>query len=121
MTTTSTTASNGSTTTSVPPDVVAKTERITGMARVCETETYHAASLMNEAISEAERLCSAVYRAVTDAYFKDVRTNADSGGRTATETAGSDEIQAQAKEALTLLQAAERYTRRLLAGWEPPF
>jgi hypothetical protein len=112
-----TTAASGSTT-SIPLDVVAKPERITGMARVHETETYHAASIMNAAVSEAGRLCDTVYRAVTDAYFKDVRDNPDSDGRTATQTAGSDEIQAQ--EALDCLQAAERYMRRLLTGSEPP-
>lgn len=76
---------------------------------------------MNAAICEAERLCGAVYRAVTDAYFKDVRDTADGDGRTATETAGSAEIRAQAQEALNCLQAAERYMRRLLTGSEPPF
>lgn len=118
MTTTTKAASNGGTDTQT---AAAQPERITGMARVYETQTYHAASIMNEAVSEAERLCGAVYRAVTDAYFKDIRKNADSDGRTATETAESDEIQAQAKEALNCLQAAERYIRHLLAGREPPF
>jgi hypothetical protein len=120
MTTTTATAAGSGSTTSIALDVVAKPERITGMARVHETETYHAASIMNAAMSEAGRLCDAVYRAVTDAYFKDVRDNPDSDGRTATQTAGSDEIQAQAQEALTCLQAAERYMRRLLTGSEPP-
>jgi predicted DsbA family dithiol-disulfide isomerase len=117
-TTTATAASNGSTGTQT---ATGQPERITGMARVNETETYHAASIMNAAMSEAERLCDAVYRAVTDAYFKDVRNTADSDSRTAAETAGSDEIQAQAKEALNCLQAAERYMRRLLTDSEPPF
>lgn len=116
-TTTATAASNGSTGTTT---ATGQPERITGMARVHETEIYHAASIMNAAMSEAERLCSMVYRAVSDAYFNDVRNNADSDSRTATKTAESDEIQAQAKEALTCLQAAERYMRRLLTGAEPP-
>ena len=111
-------ASTGSTGTAT---ATGQPDRITGMARVTETETYHAASIMNAAMTEAERLCGAVYRAVTDAYFADVRGTADSDSRTAAETAGSAEIRAQANEALTCLQAAERYMRRLLKGSEPPF
>ena len=117
-TTTAAAASTGSTGTVT---ATGQPERITGMARVGETEIYHAASTMNAAICEAERLCGAVYRAVTDAYFKDVRDTADGDGRTATETAGSDEIRAQANEALNCLQAAERSMRRLLTGSQPPF
>ena len=40
------------------------------MAQVREAETYHTASVMHDALSEADRLCAAIYRAVTDAYFK---------------------------------------------------
>ena len=43
------------------------------MAQVREAETYHTASVVHDAVSEADRLCAAVYRAVTDAYFKDIR------------------------------------------------
>jgi len=124
MTTTAEAAGNGSTTTITATTASSGTgqpERISGMARVCEAETYHAASVMNEAVAEAERLCGAVYRAVTDAYFKDVRKNADGDGRSATETADSPEIRGKAEEAMNCLQAAERYVRRLLTGHDTPF
>lgn len=124
MTTTAEAAGNGSTTTITATTASSGTgqpERISGMARVCEAETYHAASVMNEAVAEAERLCGAVYHAVTDAYFKDVRKNADGDGRNATETADSPEIRGKAEEAMNCLQAAERYVRRLLTGHDTPF
>jgi hypothetical protein len=121
MTTTAKAAGNGSTTTHQASVPAGQPDRISGMARVYEAETYHAASIMHEAVSEAERLCSGIYRAVTDAYFKDLRKNADGDARTATETAESAEIHDQAQEALTCLQAAERHVRHLLTGHEPPF
>jgi glycine cleavage system pyridoxal-binding protein P len=121
MSTTAKAASNGSTDQAAAAVTTGQPERITGMAQVREAETYHAASVLNEAACEAERLCTAVYRAVTDAYFKDVRHNADSDGRTATETAESPEIRGKAEEALNCLHAAECYLRRLLTGYEPPF
>ena len=118
--TTTKAAGNGSTTTA-PATPTSQPDRISGMARVYEAETYHAASVMYEAVSEAERLCSGIYRAVTDAYFKDVRKNADGDGRTAAQTADSPEIRSKTEEALNCLQAAERHVRHLLAGSEPPF
>ena len=122
MTTTAEAASNGSTTTTTTASGgTGQPERISGMARVCEAETYHAVSVMNEAVAEAERLCGTVYRAVTDAYFKDVRKNVDGDGRSATETADSPEIRGKAEEAMNCLQAAERYVRRLLTGHDTPF
>ena len=39
------------------------------MAQVREAEAYHTASVMHDAIFEADQLCSAIYRAVTDAYL----------------------------------------------------
>jgi hypothetical protein len=124
MTTTTTqAASNGSTATATGQATVAtgQPERITGMAQVREAETYQAATVMNQAVSEAERLCAEIHRAVSDAYFKDVRKNADSGGQTAAQTAESPEIRGKAEEALNCLHAAQQYVRRLLAGSEPPF
>ena len=121
MTTTVEAASNGSTITDQATVATGQPERITGMAQVREAEAYQAASVMNLAMSEAERLCGEVYRAVSDAYFKDVRKNADSDGRTAVQTAESPEIRGKATEALNCLHVAEQYVRRLLAGSEPPF
>ena len=91
------------------------------MAQVREAEAYHTASVMHDAIFEADRLCAAIYRAVADAYLKDVRKNADGDGRSATETADSPEIRGKAEEAMNCLQAAERYVRRLLTGHDTPF
>jgi hypothetical protein len=112
---------NGGQTTEEAVVTTGQPDRISGMARVSEAEIYHTASVMNEAMSEAERLCGAVYRAVTDAYFKDIRNNADTEGRSATQTAESPEIRGTAQEALTCLEAAERYMRRLLTGHDTPF
>ena len=86
MTTTTTAVSKGSTETTT----AGKPERLTGMAQVREAEAYHTASVMHDAIFEADRLCSAIYRAVTDAYFSHVREDqADTEARSATETAES--------------------------------
>jgi isopropylmalate/homocitrate/citramalate synthase len=121
MTTTTQAAGNGSTTTAAATAVTSQPERITGMAQVREAETYHAASVLNQAVFEAERLCAAIYRAVSDAYLRDVRkTEADGDSSTATQTAESAEIQGKAKEALDCLCAAQRYVQRLLR-YEPPF
>jgi hypothetical protein len=123
MTTSAKAADNGSSISEKTSGIAGQPDRITGMAQVREAETYQAASVMNLAISEAERLCGQVYHAISDAYFKDVRhTSADdNGGRTAAQTAESPEIQGKATEALNCLYAAEQYVRRLLAGSEPPF
>jgi hypothetical protein len=123
MTTTDQTAGNGSTTTTATASTgTGQSERPTGMAKVREAEAYHAACVMNEAVSQAERLCTTICRAVTDAYFKDIRSNDTGvGGMTAAETAESPEIRDQAQEAMTCLQAAEQYVRRLLTGHDTPF
>ena len=92
------------------------------MAVVREAETYHTFSVVHDAVSEAERLCAAVYHAVTDAYFKDLRKNKDGTGLTATQTAESPPMQAKVREALNCLQAAQTYVRQLLvSNYEPPF
>ncbi len=123
MTTTEAAAGNGSTTTTAETasGPAVQPERATGMAQVREAETYYAASVMNEAVSQAERLSGVIYRAISDAYFKEVRRSADNAGRTAAQTADSPEIRARAQEALDCLDAARHYVRRLLAGPEPPF
>jgi hypothetical protein len=117
MTTTTTTASNGSTDIAV----TGKPERLTGMAQVREAEAYHTASVMHDAIFEADRLCSAIYRAVTDAYLNRVREDqAGAEARTAAETAASAEVRDQAAEALRCLYSAQSHLQQL-TSYEPPF
>jgi hypothetical protein len=116
MTTTTTDAGNGSTDTATGTP-----ERLTGMAQVREAEAYHTASVMHDAIFEADRLCSAIYRAVTDAYLTRVRGDqADPEARTAAETADSAEVRGQAAEALRCLYSAQTYLQSL-TSYEPPF
>jgi hypothetical protein len=117
-----TATSNGSTDTTTA-GATGQPEKPFGMAKVREAETYHDASLLHDAICEAEKLCTAVSRAVTDAYFRDMRNDeAGSTGLTATQTAESHPMQVKAREALNCLKAAEDYTRRLLlSDYEPPF
>ena len=117
MTTTTETASNGSTQTAS----TGKPERLTGMAQVREAEAYHTASVMHDAIFEADRLCSAIYRAVTDAYLSRIREDqADTEARSAAETAASTEVHDQAVEALRCLYSAQAYLQQL-SNYEPPF
>ena len=116
MTTTTTADSDGSTNTPT-----GKPERLTGMAQVREAEAYHTASVMHDAIFEADRLCSAIYRAVTDAYLSRVREDqADAEARTAAEMADSPEVRGQAAEALRCLYSAQTYLQSL-TSYEPPF
>jgi hypothetical protein len=116
MTTTTTATGNGGTITTT-----GKPERLTGMAQVREAEAYHTASVMHDAIFEADRLCSAIYRAVTDAYLTRVRGDqADPEARTAAETADSAEVRGQAAEALRCLYSAQTYLQSL-TSYEPPF
>ena len=116
MTTTTEAASNGGTKTVV----TGKPERLTGMAQVREAEAYHTASVMHDAIFEADRLCSAIYRAVTDAYLTRIQDQADPEARTAAETASSPEVRDQAAEALRCLYSAQTYLQSL-TSYEPPF
>ncbi len=123
MTTTTNAASNGSTGTTAS-EATGQKEKPFGMARVREAETYHTCSVVHDALAEAEKLYTAVYRAVTDAYFRDIRNDdeADSATLTAVQTAESPPMQAKAREALNCLQAAETYVRQLLvSNYEPPF
>lgn len=117
MTTTTTAVSKGSTETTT----AGKPERLTGMAQVREAEAYHTASVMHDAIFEADRLCSAIYRAVTDAYLSRVREDqADTEARSATETAASPEVRDQAAEALRCLYSAQGHLQQLI-NYELPF
>jgi len=121
MTATTAAASNGSTTTEAPAPA-SEPERLTGMARVRDTEVYHDASILRDAMSEADRLCESIYRAISDAYFKDIRRKADDAdGRTAAEVADSPDVCGQAREALECLNAALGYVNRLTGTYPPPF
>jgi hypothetical protein len=117
MTTTTTATGNGSTDTTTTNG---KPERLTGMAQVREAEAYHTASVMHDAIFEADRLCSVIYRAVTDAYLTRIQDQADPEASTAAETADSPEVRGQAAEALRCLYAAQTYLQSL-TSYEPPF
>ena len=123
MTTTTTAASNGSTDTDTPTaEATGQPDKPFGMAKVRETEIYHTFSVAHDALSEAERLCAEVYRAVTDAYFKDLRKNADGTGLTAVQTAESPPMQVKIREALNCLEAAQTHVRQLLVStYDPPF
>jgi hypothetical protein len=117
MTTTTAAASNGSTDTAI----AGKPERLTGMAQVREAEAYHTASVMHDAIFEADRLCSAIYRAVADAYLTRIREDqADVEAPSAAETAASAEVRDQAAEALRCLYSAQSHLQQL-TNYEPPF
>jgi hypothetical protein len=118
MTTTTTATGNGSTDT---PATTGRPERLTGMAQVREAEAYHTASVMHDAIYEADRLCSAIYRAVTDAYLTRLREDqADPGAPSAAETAASPEVRDQTAEALRCLYSAQSHLQHL-TSYEPPF
>ena len=119
--TTTTAASNDSTDTATA-EVTVPEEKPFGMAKVRETETYHTFSVAHDALSEAERLCAEVYRAVTDAYFKDLRKDAGGTGMTAVQTAESLPMQSKIREALNCLEAAQGHMRQLLFNnYETPF
>ena len=51
------------------------------MAEVREAETYHDASVLHDAVFEANQLCTAIHHAVSDAYFRDVREDQGQGHR----------------------------------------
>jgi hypothetical protein len=123
MTTTSTAASNGSTSTAPAETATAEPERLSGMARVREAQTYHTVSVLRDAMTEADRLCDQIHHAVSGAYFKDIRqASAPRDGRTARDLASSPEIRGQAEEALNCLYTARNYLNDLLGyASEPPF
>jgi hypothetical protein len=123
MTTTTTTASNGSTDTdAATAEVTGQPDKPFGMAVVREAETYHDASVLHDAVFEANQLCTAIQHAVSDAYFRDVRkTKNKDTGLTATQTAESPPMQAKVQELLNCLQAAQTYVQRLLVSTYEPY
>ena len=123
MTTTTAAASNGSTGTTTASETTGQPDKPSGMAKVREAETYHTCSVAHDALSEAERLYTEAYRAVTDAYFKDLRKDPEaSTSLTAVQTAEAPPMQSKLREALNCLQAAETHVRQLLVhNYEPPF
>jgi hypothetical protein len=98
MTAPAKTASNG--TKPVP-------ERISGMARVREAQSYHLASLAHDAAFEAERLCSQIYRTASDGYMREPATTE------APNVADDPAIHAKAHEALNCLVTAVTYLNYL--------
>ena len=124
MTNATTAASNGSTDTDTArAEATGQEEKPFGMAVVREAETYHDASVLHDAVFEANQLCTAIQHAVSDAYFRDVRkTKSKDTGLTATQTAESPQMQAKVQDLLNCLQAAETYVQRLLVStYDPPF
>jgi hypothetical protein len=121
MTTATTTASNGSTETTTTD--TGRPEKPFGMAVVREAETYHDASVLHDAVFEANQLCTTIQHAISDAYFRDVRkTKTKDTGLTATQTAESPPMQAKTQELLNCLQAAQTYVQRLLVStYDSPF
>jgi len=119
MTTTTAAASNGSTDTTI----TGEPDKPFGMAVVREAEAYHDASVLRDAVSEIDKLCTAIHRAVSDAYFQDIRKDqAEGTGLSASQTAESPPVQAKIQEAVNCLNAAGDYARRLLVNtYEPPF
>jgi hypothetical protein len=115
MTTTTTATGNGSTDTPA-----GRPERLTGMAQVREAEAYHTASVMHDAIFEADRLCSAIYRAVADAFLARAEDRADTETLSAAETAASPGVRDQAAEALRCLYSAQNHLQQL-TSYELPF
>ena len=116
MTTTTTATGNGSTDT----PATRKPERLTGMAQVREAEAYHIASVMHDAIFEADRLCAAIYRAVADAFLARAEDRADPETLSAAETAASPKVRDQAAEALRCLYSAQNHLQQL-TSYELPF
>jgi len=106
-------ASNGNTATAP----ASKPERPTGYARLREAEVYHASSVMQDAAFEAERLCEAIYRTVSDVFRNRLDLPA---GPTTVEVAESPEIRAKAIEALRCLRVAEEYLYRFAPVMDQP-
>ena len=78
MTTTTTAASNGSTDTDTAADeATGQPEKPFGMALVREAETYHDASVLHDAVFEANQLCTTIQHAISDAYAKEFGGNKD--------------------------------------------
>ncbi len=121
MTATTTAASDGGTD-ATTAEATGQPDKPFGMAVVREADTYHTATILYEAVGEADRLCTAIQGAVSDAHFRDVRKSRAKGtGLTATQTAESPPVQAKIREVLNCLQAAEDYVKRLLVNTYEPY
>ena len=82
-------------------------ERLNGMARVREAQSYHLASLAHDATCEAERLCSQIYRTASGDYLREPATT------DAPNVADDPAIHAKAHEALECLATAITYLNSL--------
>lgn len=89
--------------------------RLSGIARVHESEAWHAACLMHDAVFEAERLCDDINRAIYEAY------RPSDNDSTAAQVASSDSTRRKADEALRLLRKAENCLTALTGTDQPPF
>jgi hypothetical protein len=104
MTAPSKTAGNGT----KPASNDTKPERISGMARVREAQSYHLSSLAHDAAFEAERLCSQIYRTASDGYSYLREPTAE-----ALNVADDPATLAKAREALACLATAITYLNYL--------
>src|SRR5215470_17369572 len=102
--TTTEAASNGST------GPVPAPERISGVTRVRDAQVYHPASLAHDAAFEAERLCNDIYRAASDARFRDPRSG------DAPAPLDHQAMTAKAEEAVLCLVTAVLYLTDLFTG-----
>jgi hypothetical protein len=100
MTAPAKTASNGT---------KAAPERVSGMARIREAQSYHLSSLAHDAAFEAERLCSQIYRTASDGFSYLHEPTATEAKNVADDPA----IHAQAREALACLATAITYLNYL--------
>jgi hypothetical protein len=118
MSTTTTAASNGGTDiTAEASDAAGPKDKPFGMAVIREAETYHNATMLRDAVAEADDLARTIQQAVSDAHFRDIRTaKVKAPGLTATQTAESAQTQAKVQEVLNCLQAAQDYVNRLLVN-----
>ncbi len=91
--------------TTVMPD---SPQRLSGMARLRESQTWRTACNMSDAAMEAERLCEAINRLIFDAY----QPSGDLPS-VAAEAAASQQVREMADEAFQLLMKAVEYLRDL--------
>jgi hypothetical protein len=85
-------------------------ERVSGMARIRDAQSYHLSSLAHDAAFEAERLCSQIYRTASDGYSSYLHepTSAE-----AKNVADDPAIHDKAREALACLATAITYLNYL--------
>lgn len=91
-------------------------ERRTGINRVRDTEAWRTTTILEEAASEAARLCEQISRAVQDAYF-----SRDKLDPYAADVAACNDTYDKAQEARTLLQMALDNLSTLTARQEDPW